>query len=110
MNNDFEFVESIIKSGIPDAMVLVEDMTGTKDHLAITVVSDAFEGKIGAIAGKIQTTIENLVIDTSKDNRILQAIQSGSKGRTSFWVGRSSSDWWNPQSKIYVRKKNPIYS
>lgn len=46
MNNDFEFVQSIIKSGIPDAMVLVEDMTGTKDHLAITVVSDAFEGKM----------------------------------------------------------------
>jgi len=46
MNNEFEFVEEIIKSGIPDALVFVEDMTGTKDHLAITVVSDIFEGKM----------------------------------------------------------------
>lgn len=46
MNNDFEFVEKIIKSGLPDAQVMVEDMTGTRDHLAITVVSDAFEGKL----------------------------------------------------------------
>lgn len=46
MNNEFTYVENIIKAGLPDAMVLVEDMTGTKDHLAITVVSDAFEGKM----------------------------------------------------------------
>jgi len=46
MNNDFEFVEKIIKTGLPDALVMVEDMTGTRDHLAITVVSDAFEGKM----------------------------------------------------------------
>lgn len=46
MKNEFEFVQNIIKSGIPDALVMVEDMTGTKDHLAITVVSDAFEGKL----------------------------------------------------------------
>ncbi len=42
----FEFVEDIIKQGIPDATVMVEDMTGTRDHLAITVVSDAFKGKL----------------------------------------------------------------
>lgn len=46
MSNQFQFVEDIIKAGLPDAMVLVEDMTGTRDHLAITVVSDAFEGKM----------------------------------------------------------------
>ena len=44
--SDFTFVEEIIKSGLPDAKVMVEDMTGTRDHLAITVVSDAFEGKM----------------------------------------------------------------
>ncbi len=42
----FQFVEEIIKQGIPDATVMVEDMTGTRDHLAITVVSDAFKGKL----------------------------------------------------------------
>lgn len=46
MNNEFEFVENIIKAGLPDAEVMVEDLTGTRDHLAITVVSDAFEGKM----------------------------------------------------------------
>lgn len=46
MNAEFEYVEEIIKKGLPDAQVMVEDMTGTKDHLAITVVSDAFKGKL----------------------------------------------------------------
>jgi stress-induced morphogen len=46
MSNQFQFVEDIIKAGLPDAEVMVEDMTGTRDHLAITVVSDAFEGKM----------------------------------------------------------------
>ncbi len=46
MSSEFDFVENIIKAGLPDAQVLVEDMTGTRDHLAITVISDAFEGKM----------------------------------------------------------------
>jgi stress-induced morphogen len=46
MENDFKYVEEIIKAGLPDALIFVEDMTGTKDHLAITVVSDVFEGKL----------------------------------------------------------------
>jgi stress-induced morphogen len=44
--NDFKFVEDIIKAGLPDAEVFVEDMTGTKDHLDIVVVSDSFKGKM----------------------------------------------------------------
>lgn len=44
--SDFKFVEDIIKAGLPDADVMVEDMTGTRDHLAITVVSDSFKGKM----------------------------------------------------------------
>lgn len=44
--SDFKFVEEIIKTGLPDAEVWVEDMTGTRDHLAITVVSDEFKGKM----------------------------------------------------------------
>ena len=46
MIGDFQFVEDIIKSGLPDAKVFVEDMTGTRDHLAITVISSVFEGKL----------------------------------------------------------------
>lgn len=44
--SDFKFVEDIIKAGLPDAQVMVEDMTGTRDHLAITVISDGFKGKM----------------------------------------------------------------
>lgn len=44
--SDFLFVEEIIKAGLPDSQVFVEDMTGTRDHLAITVVSDVFKGKL----------------------------------------------------------------
>lgn len=43
---DFKFVEDVITAGLPDAEVFVEDMTGTRDHLAITVVSDGFKGKM----------------------------------------------------------------
>jgi len=46
MKEEFEYVREIIKLGIPDAEISVEDMTGTKDHLAITVVSDLFKGKL----------------------------------------------------------------
>jgi stress-induced morphogen len=46
MSAPFQFVEDLIKSGLQDADVFVEDMTGTRDHLAITVVSDAFKGKL----------------------------------------------------------------
>lgn len=44
--SEFTFVEELITSKLQDAKVFVEDMTGTRDHLAITVVSDAFKGKL----------------------------------------------------------------
>jgi len=42
----FENVVSLIKSGINDAHVVVNDMTGTRDHLDIMIISDAFKGKM----------------------------------------------------------------
>lgn len=42
---DFLEVENIIKSTLTDAQVKINDLTGTQDHLGITIVSDAFEGK-----------------------------------------------------------------
>jgi stress-induced morphogen len=44
--SEFTFVEELITAKLQDAKVFVEDMTGTRDHLAITVVSDAFKGKL----------------------------------------------------------------
>ncbi|MEB3230001.1 MAG: BolA family transcriptional regulator [Leptolyngbyaceae bacterium] len=38
-------VESMIKAGIPDAAVQVQDLTGGNDHYQVIVVSPAFDGK-----------------------------------------------------------------
>ncbi|MEM9220523.1 MAG: BolA/IbaG family iron-sulfur metabolism protein [Cyanobacteria bacterium P01_F01_bin.150] len=38
-------VVSLIKSGIPDAEVQVQDLTGTQNHYQVIVISSAFEGK-----------------------------------------------------------------
>jgi stress-induced morphogen len=43
---DFEQVIQIIKTGLPDAFVQISDMTGTRDHLDILIVSDLFKGKM----------------------------------------------------------------
>lgn len=43
---EFQFVKDLITKGLPDAYVEVTDLTGTKDHLGILIVSDAFEGKM----------------------------------------------------------------
>lgn len=44
--NNFELVTSLIKTQLTDAKVHVTDMTGTEDHLEITIASDAFKGKM----------------------------------------------------------------
>lgn len=38
-------VERMIKESISDARVLVTDLTGTRDHYSVIVVSAEFEGK-----------------------------------------------------------------
>ncbi len=38
-------VQSMIKSGLPDAEVQVQDLTGGNDHYQVVVVSTQFEGK-----------------------------------------------------------------
>ncbi len=43
---EFENVKNIIKSGLTDAYIEIQDMTGTRDHLDILIVSDAFKGKM----------------------------------------------------------------
>lgn len=42
---DFLEVENIIRETLADAKVEINDLTGTQDHLGITIISDAFEGK-----------------------------------------------------------------
>jgi acid stress-induced BolA-like protein IbaG/YrbA len=38
-------VQQLIHAGLPDAKVLVQDLTGGGDHYQVTVISDAFVGK-----------------------------------------------------------------
>ena len=40
-----EEIERLIKSGLPGAEVLIEDLAGDGDHYAAMVVSEAFRGK-----------------------------------------------------------------
>ena len=40
-----EQVEMMIRAGLPDAQVQVQDLTGTLDHYKVVVVSSQFEGK-----------------------------------------------------------------
>lgn len=42
----FENVKALIKTGLPDAHVEVNDMTGTADHLDIMIISNQFTGKM----------------------------------------------------------------
>jgi acid stress-induced BolA-like protein IbaG/YrbA len=38
-------VQQLIHAGLPNAEVLVQDLTGGGDHYQVTVISDAFAGK-----------------------------------------------------------------
>jgi acid stress-induced BolA-like protein IbaG/YrbA len=38
-------VESMIKTGLPDAQIQIQDLTGGGDHYQVVVISSAFEGK-----------------------------------------------------------------
>lgn len=41
---EFENVKNIIKAGLNDAYVEIQDMTGTRDHLDLLIISDQFKG------------------------------------------------------------------
>lgn len=38
-------IEALIRQGIPDARVIIEDLRGDGDHYSALVVSEAFRGK-----------------------------------------------------------------
>lgn len=38
-------VETMIKAGLPDAQIQIQDLTGGGDHYQVTVISSQFEGK-----------------------------------------------------------------
>ena len=46
MDIEFDALKDLIKTHISDAEVRVTDLTGTKDHLGLLVISDQFQGKM----------------------------------------------------------------
>lgn len=53
----FEDIKELIKKNMNVAFIDIQDMTGTRDHLDITVVSDDFKGKMLFEQHKILMTI-----------------------------------------------------
>ncbi len=77
---DIAELERLIKQGIPEAQVSIEDLRGDGDHYAATVVSPAFRGKsrvqqhqmvYQALKGKMGGELHALALQTSapKDRR-----------------------------------------
>lgn len=74
MAMDIETLRALIKKGIPDAEVRIEDLRGDGDHYAAHIVSAAFEGKSrieqhkmvhAALDGKMGAELHALAIQTS---------------------------------------------
>jgi stress-induced morphogen len=67
-------IEQLIKDGIPEAQVTIEDLRGDGDHYAAYVVSPAFEGKTRvqqhqmvyqALQGRMGGQLHALALQTS---------------------------------------------
>jgi stress-induced morphogen len=71
---DAETIEKLIKEGLPDARVSIEDLRGDGDHYAALVVSAAFKGKsriqqhqmvYQALKGRVGNELHALALQTS---------------------------------------------
>ena len=71
---DAATIEKLIKDGLPDARVTIEDLRGDGDHYAALVVSPAFKGKTrvqqhqmvyAALQGRMGNELHALALQTS---------------------------------------------
>ncbi|MED5360692.1 MAG: BolA family transcriptional regulator [Pseudomonadota bacterium] len=67
-------IEQLIREGLPDAAVTIEDLRGDGDHYACHVVSEAFRGKsriqqhqmvYAALQGRMGTQLHALALQTA---------------------------------------------
>ncbi|MTJ80129.1 MAG: BolA family transcriptional regulator [Telmatospirillum sp.] len=74
MAMDAAHITSLIKEGLPDAQVTIEDLRGDGDHYAALVVSTAFRGKsrvqqhqmvYAALQGKMGGDLHALALQTA---------------------------------------------
>lgn len=42
---DQDTLEALLRTGFPDAKIIIEDLRGDGDHYAATIISTAFKGK-----------------------------------------------------------------
>jgi DNA-directed RNA polymerase II subunit RPB1 len=80
-------IRKVVERGYEKANELYKEIhNGTFSDISYANNNEAFESKIGLIGRQINTDIENIVIVTAKNNRMLQAINSGSKGTNFHFV------------------------
>lgn len=82
-------VEDLLRSAFPDAVIQLEDLTGTKDHYQAVVVSSAFAGKSAvqqhqlvyrALAEEMKGPIHALALKTyTPETWAAQTTRSGEK-------------------------------
>jgi len=74
MAMDAATIERLIREGLPDAQVTIEDLRGDGDHYAAYVVSAAFKGKsrvqqhqmvYQALSGRVGNELHALALQTS---------------------------------------------
>ncbi len=67
-------IEALIRDGIPDAKVIIEDLRGDGDHYSALVVSESFRGKsrvqqhqmvFAAMKGKMGGDLHALALQTA---------------------------------------------
>ncbi len=71
---DADEIERLIKTGLPDARVKIEDLRGDGDHYAATIVSASFKGKsrvqqhqmvYSALQGRMGNELHALALQTA---------------------------------------------
>ncbi|ARJ67652.1 ATP-binding protein [Magnetospirillum sp. ME-1] len=67
-------IEALIREGIPDAKVIIEDLRGDGDHYSALVISEAFRGKsrvaqhqmvFAAMQGKMGGQLHAMALQTA---------------------------------------------
>ncbi|KIL98575.1 YrbA protein [Paramagnetospirillum magnetotacticum MS-1] len=72
-------IEALIRQGIPDARVIIEDLKGDGDHYSALVISEAFRGKsrvaqhqmvFAAMQGKMGGELHAMALQTTTPDKV----------------------------------------
>ena len=74
---NFKEIERLIKEGLPDAVIEIQDLAGDGNHYSATVISSLFSGKskieqhkmvYNSLKGKMGNELHALAIKTKEKN------------------------------------------